>query len=269
MGTDCFYLPNDNDAARDLIYGEDPLKEFTSAYAIELYPSNVMEYAGERDFFSKFSLEIRNNVTVIMSRRTFDTRVGRPGGYSRPREGDLIYVPVLNGQGDLYEIRFVNQNKDMVMLGRPVPYFYELELEKFKYSNEVIDTGVPDIDIIEVLEKYSQKFPLDNTHGKFTLGETVYQSTDGTFANASCSGILATYDFPNSIITVNTAKGDFTANTIIYGLTSSANGRVMSENEYEEAESQAAPYDNEVIHREANNFVSKTESNALGKIGGI
>ncbi len=53
MGVGCYYIPNSNDAARDLLFGEDPLKKFTAAYPIELYPSNVMDYKGDKDFFSK------------------------------------------------------------------------------------------------------------------------------------------------------------------------------------------------------------------------
>ena len=44
MGTDAYYLPNNNDEARDLLYGEDPLKTFTSAFPIEIYPENIMDY---------------------------------------------------------------------------------------------------------------------------------------------------------------------------------------------------------------------------------
>ena len=40
MGFDAYYLPNNNDAARDLLYGEDPLKKFTAAFPVEVYPSN-------------------------------------------------------------------------------------------------------------------------------------------------------------------------------------------------------------------------------------
>ena len=75
MGTDVYYLPNDNDQARDLLYGEDPVKKFKAAFAIEIYPSNVTEYSGEKEFFSKFGLEIRNQVSVIMSKRSFSHRV--------------------------------------------------------------------------------------------------------------------------------------------------------------------------------------------------
>ena len=32
MGFDSYYLPNDNDAARDLLYGEDPTKKFNTAF---------------------------------------------------------------------------------------------------------------------------------------------------------------------------------------------------------------------------------------------
>ena len=147
MGFNSYYIPNSNDDARDLLYGEDPLKEFTDAFPVEMYLSSALEYTGEREFFSKFGLEIKNNVSVIVSKRSFSQRVPQET-LNRPREGDLIYIPFLNGTGELYEIKFTNQTKDFFMLGRQIPYFYELELEKFKYSQELIATGVADIDSI-------------------------------------------------------------------------------------------------------------------------
>ena len=71
MGTDVHYLPNNNEQARDLLYGEDPLKKFNSAFPVEIYPSNVMDYGGEKEFFSKFGLEIKNKITIILSKRSF------------------------------------------------------------------------------------------------------------------------------------------------------------------------------------------------------
>ena len=47
MGFDGYYLPNDNDQARDILYGEDPVKKFESAFPIEIYPSKSTEYGGE------------------------------------------------------------------------------------------------------------------------------------------------------------------------------------------------------------------------------
>jgi hypothetical protein len=91
MGFDAYYLPNDNDTARDLLFGEDPVKKFETAFPLEMYLTNATEYMGDQDFFSKFGLEIRDVIKVIVSNRSFHERV--PNNISRPREGDLIYVP--------------------------------------------------------------------------------------------------------------------------------------------------------------------------------
>ena len=74
-GFDGYYIYNDNNQARDLLFGEDPLKRFHAAYPIELYLSNATGYDGEQEFFSKFGLEIRNSVSVMLSKRTFEQRI--------------------------------------------------------------------------------------------------------------------------------------------------------------------------------------------------
>ena len=99
---------------------------------IEAYIESSDGFEGAGDLYSKFGLEIKNVVTVSVSRRTFQQRVPQ-NTFTRPREGDLVYVPFLNGTGELYEITFTEQAKDFHMLGRQQPYFYELRLEKFKY----------------------------------------------------------------------------------------------------------------------------------------
>ena len=123
MGFDAFYLPIENPEDRDILYGEDPVKKFKSAFPLEMYLSgDVMDYQGQQEFFSKFGLEIKNVVTVSVSRRTFQQRVPQ-NTFTRPREGDLVYVPFLNGTGELYEITFTEQAPDFHTLGRKQPYF--------------------------------------------------------------------------------------------------------------------------------------------------
>ena len=56
-GFDGYYIHNSNDAARDLLHGDDPLKKFQAAYPVELYFSNATGYDGEQEFFSKFGLD--------------------------------------------------------------------------------------------------------------------------------------------------------------------------------------------------------------------
>jgi len=266
MGTDVYYLPNDNVAARDLIYGEDPLKKFQSAYPIEIYPSNVMDYGGEKELFGKFGIEIRNQITVIMSKRSFSQRVPQ-NTYTRPREGDLIYVPFLNGTGELYEIKFTNQNKDFFMLGRKVPYFYELEMEKFKYSQEVIDTGIPDIDEVATNSAYTIDLIINNTTGSgdYQLQEIVFQSADNTLANATTSAIVQNWSYTANTLSVTNISGEFIDNVMIRGATSNAhytlyNYDPMNVNVKNE------PYDNKVIENEANNYIDTTTTNPFGSL---
>jgi hypothetical protein len=60
---------------------------------------------------------------------------------TRPKEGDLIYFPL----GDrLFEIKFVEHEKPFYQLQKN--YVYEIRCELFRYENEVIDTGVDEID---------------------------------------------------------------------------------------------------------------------------
>lgn len=265
MGFDAYYLPNNNDSARDLLYGEDPLKKFTTAFPLEMYLSNSTEYMGEKDFFTKFGLEIRNNINVIVSKRSFSERVPQ-NTFTRPREGDLIYVPVLNGVGELYEIKFTNQNKDMSMLGRKVPYFYELELEKFKYSQEVIATGIPDIDSVVTDSAYTLTLNmLSGGTGNYTTSEIVFQSPDQTIANATSKATVQTWNAPSHIITVTNIYGEFTDNVTIIGASSNARYTLSV---YDPLFSPAHKevYDNKVINVSSGDFLDTSETNSFGSI---
>ena len=179
-GFDGYYISNDNAVSRDLLYGDDPLKRFRAAYPIELYLSNATGYDGEQEFFSKFGLEIRNSVSVMLSKRTFEQRIPQ-NIMTRPLEGDLIYIPFTgaSGKGELYEIKFVQGNKDMFMLGRKNPYFYELHLELFKYSQDIIDTGVPEVDIVADQSQYNIPLYMGTGTGNYLYKEIVFQSPDG------------------------------------------------------------------------------------------
>jgi hypothetical protein len=264
MGFDGYYLPNDNDQARDLLYGEDPLKKFTSAFPLELYLSSALEYSGEKDFFSKFGLEIRNNVSVILSKRTFSQRVPQ-NKFDRPREGDLIYVPVTYGTGELYEIKFVDATKDFFTLGRKIPYFYEIQLEKFKYSNEVIGTGIPDIDVVSAQDSYTIDLHMEDNHNNYLTKEIVYQSTDGTYANANTIAVVSSWNAVDKILHVTNINGDFKLNTNIIGQTSQTSIKLVSFDPLDVTLTREV-YDNKVIQTEADQIIDFSEQNPFGEI---
>ena len=264
MGTDAYYLPNDNDTARDLLYGEDPVKKFRSAFPVEFYLSSSLEYMGEKEFFSKFGLEIKNNVNVIISKRSFAQRVPQ-NTFTRPREGDLIYVPFLNGTGELYEIKFTNHTKDFFTLGRKIPYFYELELEKFKYSHEIMDTGIDNIDDVATQSAYTVEFNLSTGSGNYDLREIVFQSNDNTQNNAFATGTVQEWNIVDKKINISNIYGEFTDNVIIIG--ASSNARYSLSN-YDPLVNQSPNenYDNKYIEDQANNILDFSESNPFGNL---
>ena len=260
LGFNAFYLPNDNDAARDLIYGEDPVKQFNSAFAIEMYLSSIMGHEGEKDFFSKFGLEIRNQVSVLVSRRAFAQRGPM---ISRPREGDLVYIPFLNGGGELYEIKFADQNKDGFMLGRKNPYHYELSLEKFKYSQEVIATGVGEIDQAVTDSAYTLHLNTGTGTGTYNLKELVFQSPDNTYANATTIATVQTWVPSSNTLSVTNIAGEFVDGHVIIGSTSNARYNLVTFDPLQ-APAIKEPYDNSVIQTSASNYVNTSETNPIG-----
>ena len=267
MGFDGYYLPNDNDIARDLLYGEDPVKKFQSAFPVEFYLSDSMEYLGEKEFFSKFGLEIKNHVKVIISRRSFSQRVPQ-NTFQRPREGDLVYIPFLNGTGELYEITFADQDKEFHTLGRVNPYFYELHLEIFKFSHEIIDTGVAEIDVVATYSSY--QIELTTTEGNannYQIKEIVYQAPDNTHANATVVATVQGWLPLANTLTLSNIAGEFANNQVVIGATSNAQYIInmstfdpLKENLRDES------YDNYVIEQQANNIVNLTEINPFGSI---
>ena len=265
MGFDAFYLPNDNDAARDLLYGEDPVKKFESAFPVEMYlSSDPLDYIGKKDFFSKFGLEIKDDVNVIVSRRSFQQRVPQ-NTFTRPREGDLVYIPFLNGTGELFEIKFAEQSKDFHTLGRPQPYFYELNLEKFKYSQEVIDTGIDEIDIAVTNNAYTLSLNLGSGSGYYQLKEIVYQAPDNTHANATTVAIVQSFIPSSNTLTVTNIAGEFINTLPIIGASSNASYNLTTFDPLED-HSFSETYDNKHIDLSAEGIVDLSETNPFGNI---
>jgi hypothetical protein len=264
MGFDAYYLPIFNPEDRDILYGEDPVKKFNSAFPVEFYLSSSLEYSGEREFFSKFGLEIKNNATVILSKRSFSQRVPQ-NTFTRPREGDLVYVPFLNGTGELFEIKFVNQTKDFFTLGRKIPFFYELELEKFKYSQEVIDTGVEDIDDAVTQSGYTIDLNVANGANNYIQKEIVYQAPDSTQANATVVAIVQHWSNTSNTLSVTNIAGEFISNNIIIGAVSNARHTLVSFDPLKDS-TRNETYDNLYIENQANNITDFTEINPFGKI---
>ncbi|MEY3311256.1 MAG: Synechococcus phage [Bacteroidota bacterium] len=121
---------------------------FDSAYPIEAYVNNYDGYDDNPTILSKFGIQALNEITLTISRERFETYISplirdqdNIRLSFRPKEGDLIYFPL----GDrLFEIKYVEHEKPFYQLQKN--YTYELRCELFRYEDEVIDTGIQDID---------------------------------------------------------------------------------------------------------------------------
>ena len=260
-GMDVYYMPRTSRDRVDYLYGEDPLKTYTTAYPIEMYLENVTGMEGEGDFVSKFGLEIRDETSFLLSRRRFAATVPQ----IRPNEGDLIYVPLIQ---NLFEITFVEHENAQAMyytLGRGRGgnvYVYALKLKQFVFSNEIIETGFVEIDE-QVRDEYPRtRLSLSSGGtGKFVNDEIVYQGTD--LANATVTGLV--YDFtPNTTIDVYRTIGTFNTG-ILKGNTSNAQWTISlvsdtatMNNAFENI------VDNARIESESDAIIDWTETNPFG-----
>jgi neck protein len=170
-GMKVFYIPRTRNKF-DPVFGEDPLSSFEKTIPIEMYFDNPQGFGGERYMISKFGLEMRESANFIVARRRFNEAVLSDGFGSmpyitqgaaltawnnmhvvqsssnevRPMEGDLIYIPLTN---DLFEISFSEHESVFYQVG--YRYIWRVDVQKFKYSHEKIQTGIDEIDRTQVV----------------------------------------------------------------------------------------------------------------------
>ena len=126
FGYDVKYIPR-TVVNLDHIFGEDSLSEFNDAAIIEMYVKNVDGFGGQGRFLSKFGVEVRDQITLTVSKLRYEQarnqKILTEEGFSlcleernkyrpsqsfnihlegdsyqlpdRPKEGDLIYFPLV------------------------------------------------------------------------------------------------------------------------------------------------------------------------------
>ena len=170
-GQDTYYIP------RSMIYEDEILNEdysrYESSHIIEMYIANTEGFEGEGNLLSKFGIEIRDQATFIVSKMQFEKLVKTQSNdiaLERPREGDLIYLPLSNS---LFEIKFVEHEKPFYRLAN-LPT-YQLQCELFEYNSEEFNTGIDDIDQFE--RDYASRVVAQISGGAFgfEVGERIRQ----------------------------------------------------------------------------------------------
>lgn len=139
-GVEVLYVPR-KFVRKETIIREVTTSKFGDNYAIEAYVASYDGYSGAGDILTKFGMNLRDEVTLIISKERFDDFISpfmasdTSGEYevvSRPREGDIVYFPL--GRR-IFEVKFVEHEQPFYQLGKT--YVYELKCELFEYEDEI------------------------------------------------------------------------------------------------------------------------------------
>jgi hypothetical protein len=267
-GMDVYYMPRSSGDSVDMLYGEDTLKRYTVAHSIEMYLENVTGMDGEGDFMSKFGLEIRDELSLLVSRKRFKYTTGA-SNLIRPREGDLVYIPLIQ---NFFEITFVEEENNQAMfytLGRGRGgnvYVYALKMKQFVFSEEYIVTGIDEIDG-QIRDSYKREriTMASGGTGIFEQDEIVYQG--GSLATANAKATVHSWGITTRNLDIIRVMGTFANNTMSIGATSNArfisatvpNDTVFDTDVFEDIT------DNTLIETEADAIIDFSEQNPFGE----
>jgi hypothetical protein len=265
-GMDVYYLPRESRDQIDKLMGEDQLKTFPQAYIIEMYVENIVGMDGVGDIISKFGMEIRDEMTLLVSRRRFNFTIP---SLVRPREGDIIYVPLMQNFMEITFVEHENQQAMFYTLGRGRGgnvYVYALKLKQFVFSNERIQTGVDEVDD-QILESYQLTNLVLTAGGTGTFdvanNEIVYQGANVAYANAF--GTAHTWYSGNSTLGIALVNGLFSNTANVKGANSGATWIMASLDTNTPLDLQFEDtVDNKILETESNAILDFSEQNPFG-----
>ncbi len=259
FGKDVYYVPRTL-VNEDTVFGEDTLSKFDGAYLLEAYIEDANGFRGDGDMFSKFGVRISDQVTFIISRTRFTEVVDDNHTLiveGRPNEGDLIHFPLAN---KTFEIQFVEHEIPFYQLGKI--HVWGLRCELFEYSDEDFDTGVAEVDAIEL--NFANAITvtlLAGGSGDFTVGETVTGGTSNTTAD------VKSWDAGTGKLIVINRDGRFTIPETITGDVSSASWTSANYNTINNVNTSDTIDTNQIIETQADGILDFTEVNPFGEFG--
>ena len=257
FGKDVYYIPRTL-VDRDSVFEEDSLSAFNGAYLIEAYIEDATGFRGDGDMFSKFGVRISDQVTFIISRERFTAAVDDNAQLiveGRPNEGDLIHLPMAN---KTFEIQFVEHEVPFYQLGKV--HVWGLRCELFEYSDEDFNTGVAEIDAVEVNFANAVTINVaDGGTGDFVAGEIV------TGGSSNVTSEVKTWNSATRQLVVYNRSGMYAIPETITGNTSGAAWTSATYNTLNNMNSETDQ--NFTLETQADAILDFTESNPFGDFG--
>jgi hypothetical protein len=128
-GVDVFYLQRELQNL-DMLWGEDPRSKFVNEYRMKMMLVSFEGYEGERDFYSKFGMQVNDEISLEIGFERFRLETN----LKQPRQGDLMYLPLANA---LFEITFSDDEEPFYAFNTRSKF--AITAQKFIYSGEEFD----------------------------------------------------------------------------------------------------------------------------------
>jgi len=261
-GLDMYYIPRDI-VSKDSLFNEDIQSQFNEGYRIEMFIESAEGFEGQ-ELLQQFGVEVRDEVTVVVNKKRFHEIIHSTPHESlkRPREGDLVYLPMSKG---VYEIMFVEHEDPFYQVGT-VPN-YKLRMQLFEYSGEDFETDIIGLDQADEsqeqgieAEGFLYKMTLDSS-ANWTLGETITQTSSAAVVTGE---IVKIEDDGATIFASNVASSNEDYNIFVSGEaiigSDSGNNRVIT-TVITDMDDFA---DNLEIETEADTIIDNSEPNVFG-----
>lgn len=265
-GQEVSYLPR-RYQNRDDILGDDPVSSFDEAYGLEMYIENSEGFDGEGDLFTKFGIELRDEATFIVARRSFEKNVGikeSDVSFYRPREGDLIHLKLSNS---LFEITKVETES---------PFYQLQDLPVFKMRAQLFENNGEDFTIdgsldqeLEMATNYKIDLTLSFDSGDistFTIAELVEMDEgNGVYLNGEVVDWNAT---TNTLTLIHVGRSDgqygmYAVGDTVEGTSSGAIGTITEVNELVDGLDNSTSQNDEFGDID---FIDFSESNPFGDV---
>ena len=176
----------------------------------------------------------------------------------RPLEGDLVYHPVLT---KVFEVSFVDHDEPFHQLdNNPV---YKLRCKQYEYSQEVIDTGIAEIDAIE------DDLSTDTSEHQFTLEQSTTQNENIRLEYRTQEDGLLLEETDGDNITAEDDDSSVGTNILLENAADSGNDAYLIQEDYIVGDmSTDKTAQNELFDSLDDDILDFSESNPFGDAGG-
>ena len=191
-----------------------------------------------------------NNFYIIQDTAATDS--------DRPLEGDLVYHPVLT---KVFEVSFVDHDEPFHQLdNNPV---YKLRCKQYEYSQEVIDTGIAEIDEIE------DDLSTDTSEHQFTLEQSSTQNEGISIQHSVGNFGLLLEETDGDNITSEDDDSSVGTNILLENAADSGNDAYLIQEDYIVGDmSTDKTAQNELFDSLDDDILDFSESNPFGDAGG-